>query len=456
MRINLTKLRLVALLAAWHLLLLYVYRTQVHVFEYYMGFTDRPYGAGLFLLHLSVSALPITWLPTRLERPSAYALWYLYIATVASVAPLSYLMDDGGIAEALLYPLLMIGGFGVMSAFSNLRLGAPRLKVSPVVLQLIIYVVSGLSIVSVAMTIYYFGNGVSFNLYDSIAIYGKRAEAQSVAQQSPVIGYVLALSSGLAMPFFMALYFRWRAWWMLVVALAAAIATFTFDATKASLFTPILMFALGQAAARGNRLKRPLPAAWIILGAGLIGVASVLVFAATGEYEFTAISFRRAFVVPILAFKIHIDYFSSHPFMMLTDSVLSGILKQRYDLPTPTLLGREYFSSSDMSLNAGIIPSAFAQFGILGVLFVCIFAGLTFSLLSVSSRRLKLVDLFSTIICIRIALIWSAQAMHTSLLSSAVAPLLIFYVVYQNWTPSTVATKAARGLVRWRLIARPG
>ena len=454
MRINLTKLRIVALLAVWQSIVLYVYKTQIHVFEFYMGFSDRPYGAGLFLLHLGISALPILWLPTRLDRPSAYALWYLYIATVASVAQVSYLMNDGGVLDALFYPTLMVGGLGVMSVFARQRLGLPKLIVSPVVLKVLIYAVSTLSVASIGMTLYYFGDGVSFNLYDSVAIYGKRESAQLVADQTPIIGYVLALSSGLAMPFFLALFFRWRAWWMLVVAFAAALATFVFDATKASLLTPVLMLVLGLVAVRGNRLRRPPSAAVLIIGACLVGIASIVVFRVTGQYEFTAVSLRRAFVVPVQAFKLHIDFFSTHPLMMFTDSVLNGVLGARYDLPVPMLLGREYFSLPDMSVNAGIVPSAFAHFGVVGVLVVCVLAGLTFSVLDGFKRKGAAIDLFSTIICIRIAFVWSAQAMHTSLLSSGIAPLLLFYLLYQNWTPRPGTSRSLRALFRPRVLSR--
>ena len=42
MRLNLDKLALAALVGVWTVLVLYVYHTQIHVFEAPMGFTDRP------------------------------------------------------------------------------------------------------------------------------------------------------------------------------------------------------------------------------------------------------------------------------------------------------------------------------------------------------------------------------------------------------------------------------
>jgi hypothetical protein len=109
-------------------------------------------------------------------------------------------------------------------------------------------------------------------------------------------------------------------------------------------------------------------------------LASYLVI---GHTLLPSIFIRRLFFVPPMVRSSYFDFFTSHPYINLETSSLGFLWSSPYTKSVSTLIGGRYLDGANA--NIGYLASAFADFGILGVIFFALVLGVILSTIEVSS-----------------------------------------------------------------------
>ena len=106
-----------------------------------------------------------------------------------------------------------------------------------------------------------------------------------------------------------------------------------------------------------------------------------VVYAVTEQVLIPSIFVRRLFFVPGELHLWYHDFFSSpgHPFVALSNSVLSGAASYPYDQQVPLLIGWSY-TGAEVGANAGWMADAYAQFGMPGMAAFALLLGLVLRL----------------------------------------------------------------------------
>ncbi len=95
---------------------------------------------------------------------------------------------------------------------------------------------------------------------------------------------------------------------------------------------------------------------------------------------------RRVFFLPSLIRNAYFDYFSSHAFAKMGETSLGFLWTAPYSDNVPSIIGQQYFQGA--YANTGYLASAYADFGVVGVIVFAAIAGAVFFLIDWSSGSL--------------------------------------------------------------------
>jgi hypothetical protein len=137
--------------------------------------------------------------------------------------------------------------------------------------------------------------------------------------------------------------------------------------------------------------------------------------------------------VPGQLTSYYFDYFSSHPWAMLGDGTLKGLVPYPYDLPVPNLIAREYFGDPNIVANANIWADGYANFGYLGMLIATLILALTMMLLDAASKGLSL--RLVALILVMPAVSLANSAMLTSILTQGLGLTLLLLYLHPRDAP---------------------
>ena len=127
-----------------------------------------------------------------------------------------------------------------------------------------------------------------------------------------------------------------------------------------------------------RRTKQLYPLA---LAAALLVTASLIAFVVWDVDLVAAMMIRRLFYVPSgLTFE-WFDYFSSHPHVWWSDSVLSSFVRTEYTGERiPFVIGDHLLFGVELAANNGLASAGFAQAGLLGIALYSVILGVVLNL----------------------------------------------------------------------------
>lgn len=139
---------------------------------------------------------------------------------------------------------------------------------------------------------------------------------------------------------------------------------------------------------------------------------------------------RRALFTPPLLDTLYVEFFQDNQKIYWATSRFSmGLTNNPYDRAAPFLIGDLFFGREQMSANAGIIGSGFANAGMLGVTIYSFCTGLLIAFLNAYGKVIghELVAAFSAIMILTIV---SSTDLSTAILTHGLYMLVILIMVF--------------------------
>ena len=119
------------------------------------------------------------------------------------------------------------------------------------------------------------------------------------------------------------------------------------------------------------------------IGTSLLGLS---LYFTVGHTHFPSLFIRRVFFVPPQIRSSYFDFFSTNPNIMMSGTSIRFLFPSSYTESAASLIGEYYLDGA--YANIGFITSAYADFGITGVLIFAILAGVVLSTIDVLGEAL--------------------------------------------------------------------
>lgn len=424
------RLAAIALLTGGYFLFDYIYQNQIFpAYNYYgLGYTAlNPTEIAILLFFYY---LPTVFLPIELRRPSDIGVWLLFLFAYSPAILMGFHSLRQDVFQVLgLYATTLAGLATVwISRFHpvSFRLESILLRTSR--LRFLLFF-AGL------LTCIYVFHLARFELSLGIS---DAYERRTVAREGGNIlaGYLIAQARALIYIFGVFVFVQKRNILALALVVGLALAGFSYDGTKISLLTPIVLIGAGVF----FRAKREM--IWILIVPTFALLIAFVEYQLLDSHIVSERLIRRAFAIPGYISAAYFEFFSDNPFAMLTDSVGRYLADPIYDSKVAYLIGQHYYADPELNANTNIWLGGYAHFGIAGVLLVSVISGVILG--GVDRLCGKRFFTLGCIACIYLGLKWSEQLLHTSLLSGGVLTLLtaLFLVVHSaelqsKWGQST-------------------
>ncbi len=358
----LTEGAVMAFIVTFHLSYLYLISPQYG----YQGFVYAPGEPTIVPISFVLALLPSLSLPLRLSKPSAFVLWLLYLMVYVPVQlMLAYTSGSWPLEYLLPFQLCLLASMLVASLVPRLPvLPLPRLLIPAWVFWLVV-----LSYVALVFTALFktFGlRGLAANLTE---VYKVRLEArEALAGAGRWMGYALRWLSEAINPFLMAVGLSERRRLFLVLGILGQVLIYSFDATKSTLGSIVLIVAVFYLLSRSFRAY----ARHFVLAFLSIFPLVAMLDGLMGRSVYTGLLLRRLFAVPGLLTSLYFDYFSNHPYFYWAHTSyarLFGFTNINYpEYASPGfLIGDVYFRNPAGNANANLWADGYANAGLWGV-----------------------------------------------------------------------------------------
>jgi len=343
-----------------------VYRGFIAPFYNYMGFVYYPPTTGEVFLAVLLTIIPAFFVPYRLISLSGYLYTLTYYLVYVPTILVSVVRYPGFNAEflalylSLLLAMLILGFFVYLPTIRVPHLRFKRLSWNFAILVFTLLVYTALI--------------AKFGLRPPPSPLNPYDVRLAARELGPLTGYLLRIAGNVLAPavLVMGLCSRPpRRVLLLGAGLALFVLVYSFDGTKSTLFSPLLIIALWYIYRRRPPMTR-------LLGLGVfliwMGVFADLLL---GKLVFTSIGVRRAVLIPGLLTNYYYDFFviKRNPLYFYSHSFMKGIFQNVYDTSPSFLIGKLYFSSDITSANANFLADAIANLGVLGVPLLAVLTG---------------------------------------------------------------------------------
>lgn len=257
--------------------------------------------------------------------------------------------------------------------------------------------------------------------WDLLAVYQIRAEY--IQRLGPFMGYLIPWQAYVFNIFGLLYALRRRNYWLLGLIAVAQSLLFGMTGHKSFLLAPFLAIGVYLIWQRRNAI------ALVIIGAFLLALASYSCVLITGNEFVPSLFVRRLFFVPARLHVLYYDFFSQpgHPFYMLSDSILRGIIKNPYAMPMPRVIGLHYWEK-EFWPDVGYLGDAYGNFGVLGMLLFSAILGVMLRIVDSVGSHLEPRFVAAAITMPAMAL--AESALFTSMLTHGLIPaVLMLWVI---------------------------
>ena len=362
----------------------YSYKYLISPAYSYQGFVYQPLGLYVVLTAYVLSLLPVMFMPLHLRKPSSFVVWMLYLMVyVPSLLTMAFVLgrplyEMGPFLVSLLVSMLLLA---LVVRFPAIPLPRPRIPRWLFWGGLGIYLVG-----SYGLLVDVFG----FNGLASLSnVYDVRLKARAtLAGAGRLVGYQLRWLSEAVNPYLMATGLSEKKTWLFVAGAIGQVMIYSFDATKSTLGSIVLIVAVFFLVTRSFRLRA---SSLALAFTALFWVVALV----DGMFRIglTGLLTRRLFAVPGLLTSVYYDFFSNHDrfyWLHTTYAKLLGMSGLNYpDYRSPGfLIGDVFFGNPEGNANANLWADGYANAGVFGVLLVTIiFMAILWIYDSVSAKK---------------------------------------------------------------------
>jgi hypothetical protein len=359
----------VLLACVYPLLLLWVLKSLISPAFEYAGYGWRANAPlSLYAYVILMSVVPACFLPLKGERPGSVVLWIMYVVAYVPIQALPLFASGRSISELFPLHLCVLLGLFIMTLMSRRKpVSIGTAGVSATAFWSIIYAFSIASLVA-AISAY----GVPDTLPSLGDVYDVRAEfKESNTAIHPIVLYMLSWQQKVVNPLMIAYGFARKRYGVLCFGLAGQMLLFGINGQKSVFFSAVMVVAV-LFANRRNGFRLGLS---VMLGIVSLVVVTAALDIATSTTGMTSLLVRRLLFTPGILTGYYYDFFSANPFILLSNSILSGVVDYPYERGVATLIGSVYLDRPDTAANANIWADGFAQFGYVGILVFSLILG---------------------------------------------------------------------------------
>jgi len=222
--------------------------------------------------------------------------------------------------------------------------------------------------------------GIERLSFDFGSVYEVRAEY--VQTRGPLMGYLVPWQANIINIFILIYAFHKKNYWLLILASIAQLMLFGMTGHKSFFLAPLLASGVYFLWKRKNAIS------YILFACSAVMLASYGYFWVTGNELMPSIFIRRLFFVPASLHIIYYDFFAqpSHPFYMLSDSILRYFIENPYGVHMPQVIASTYWHR-DFWPDVGYLGDAYGNFGFAGMALFSVILGFILRLVdSIGSR----------------------------------------------------------------------
>lgn len=383
------------------------------------AFSPRDVPFQFQLLSVLMATSPALWMPIKITRPSQVCYWFLYLTVIIPAMFLPHQVLR--IEPDKVWPLVV----ALWTAFALLGIpyGWKELVFRPIKVQATLYYATlvGIAIVLIGTIAAITGFKVDLSL---ATVYDRRLEARSSAPKGGLASYASGFLGNSIAPLLFSLSVVNRSMVLLTVSLMGLVTVFSLTGLKSVFFTPFLLLALYYMLRKKQEKFGPV----LVWSAVALAVIALIERSVYGSYFVSLAFVHRLCFTPGMLHALYWDFFSNHPHVYLSDSILSPLITAPYDRNVGPLMGKEYYASETMNATTGIWAQGFAHFGYSGIFMASLFAGLLFALFDAAAKNRNFY--VAGMIMGLVGVFWANVALHTSLLSNGILlSLLLLYVM---------------------------
>ncbi len=357
----LTEAAVISFIIAFHL-------SYIHFIEpnfNYQGFIYSPKEQIYVFIAFIFAILPSLILPLYLSKPSSFIIWLLYLMVYIPIQLIIIYTSSIIYQHNILY-------FQIILMLSMLFISiVPRLPTLPLPRFFIpswLFWLGVLGFLALAYVDLFKTFGFQRPTAHLTDVYRVRLEArETLANAGRWTGYAMRWLSEAINPFLIAVGLSNRRWLLLTLGVVGQILIYSFDATKSTLGSILLIVAAFYLLSRSFRVRASRFVFALFLVFPLVAVLDSLL----GQPIFTGLLTRRLFAVPGLLTSLYYDYFSNHSYFYWSHTIYAQLLGftniySNYVSPG-FLIGDVYFHNPAGNANANLWADGYANAGFLGI-----------------------------------------------------------------------------------------
>lgn len=424
---------------AYALVLHWVYRDMIAPTFGYRGSTYRSPSADYYLYSILIVAVMALCLPRKVECPSSFVLWILYIVAGAPSVLLGHYAGDQPSGMALRTSLGVGGAFILTIVLTKLiRIRhVPHCRLSSSTFWICVGGFSGAVYVYLYATI-----GLRFEIVSFLDVYDVRDDyREGLAAAGGIAGYLISWQANVLNPVIIA---RGALQHRLLPVLAGAFGQLVLYSASGyktmAMSIPALLIAIWIF----NR--NPTPRATVFLwGAVLLPLVTMAIDQLSNSIRWTSLLVRRFLVTPGRITAEYVEFFDQHPKIYLSNSILAPFVEYPYGRGYYQIVGEYVTGATDVSMNGNVFAHGYANAGWIGMFIAAALLAVVLAACDYAGKGLPAA--VPALVLLMPAITLSNSGLNTSLSSHGVALAVVILALLprQGWSPAAASAPLRRG-----------
>lgn len=370
---------------AYAAILHWIYLDKVSGRFAYVGFGYRTPNWDLYFYAFVLTCLVALTLPKRIDRPSAFVLWIVFVLAVAPsmLVPAYASVTQAGPALTTATVTALAFGMVTLGMRKRLRLSwVPKLRLSASSFWLVIAVLS-FAIYGYLFAVF----GLHLQRISGLNVYAARGQYHAqLVTGGAIISYLISMQGDVLNPVMIARGIYSKRWQPIVVGAAGQFVLFFATGFKTiGLSAPAMI-----AVALFFRFRARPSGALVLWGAVLLMCGCLVLDTLMRSILWTSLFVRRFIITPGMLTATYVTVWTTLPKTHLGHSFLSGFVSYPYDRPPSLIVGEYVTGNPRASLNANFIADGFMNFGWTGVFVECLVLLITLHIIDSAGRGLPI------------------------------------------------------------------
>jgi hypothetical protein len=324
-------------------------------------------------------------MPIHVERPSQITYWFLYVVVFVPAVLIPFFTVNLPEKQLVLFCFALTSCFMILGMFTRLRnKKIKKLRVPKRIFWLFFLSISSFTLISLILSF-----GFTIRLVSLSEVYEVRSRYQELLQgSSRAFPYLINWLANVLNPFLIIFGLTNKNILLIVFGTVCQMLLYSLTGFKSVLFSIALILLVLFLISSKERTSRF--GLYLLWGNSLGIVLCICLDLFWDNYIPLSIFVRRVLITPGLLTGFYLDFFSTHPKLFLSHSVLRGFFAYPYNQAPPFVIGLEYFNNPETAANVNFYGDAFANFGFYGMLIFTLILGIFFWIFDSLTKKIDL------------------------------------------------------------------